>query len=307
MRVFVTGGTGLIGQRLVTALLRRGDGVVVLTRRFAAARQMFGPECQLVEGDPMQPGDWQKSIDNCDGVVNLAGENIFAHRWNAKFKDLLLQSRLETTVNVVAALKQKPKRVDGSPKVLVNASAIGIYGAHGDEELTEKSPPAADFMANICVEWEKAAQAVEEAGVRCALVRIGIVLDKQGGALPQMLTPFKLFIGGPVGSGKQYMSWIHHEDLLGLFLLALDRTEVTGPLNGTAPNPVTNRAFSRALGAALHRPSFLPTPAFGLRILLGQVAQVVATGQRVLPKVALQMGYQFKFPTIDAALANILA
>jgi len=307
MRVFVTGGTGLIGQRLVTALLRRGDGVVVLTRRFAAARQMFGPECQLVEGDPMQPGDWLKSIDNCDGVVNLAGENIFAHRWNAKFKDLLLQSRLETTVNVVAALKQKPKRVDGSPKVLVNASAIGIYGAHGDEELTEKSPPAADFMANICVEWEKAAQAVEEAGVRCALVRIGIVLDKQGGALPQMLTPFKLFIGGPVGSGKQYMSWIHHEDLLGLFLLALDRTEVTGPLNGTAPNPVTNRAFSRALGAALHRPSFLPTPAFGLRILLGQVAQVVATGQRVLPKVALQMGYQFKFPTIDAALANILA
>lgn len=306
MRVFVTGGTGLVGQRLVSTLLNRGDGVVVLTRRYGAARQMFGPDCQLVEGDPMQPGDWQQAVDNCDGVINLAGENIFARRWNARFKDLLLQSRLQTTTHVAEALKRNPKRVDGTPKMLVNASAIGFYGPHGDEELTEESPPGADFMADICVQWEKAAQAVQTAGVRCVLVRIGIVLDKQGGALAQMLTPFKMYVGGPVGSGRQYMSWIHHEDLVGLLLLALERTEAKGPLNGTAPNPVTNREFSKALGRALHRPSFMPTPAFGLRVLLGQVAQVVAKGQRVLPKAALQLGYQFKYPTIDAALTNIL-
>jgi uncharacterized protein (TIGR01777 family) len=306
MRVFVTGGTGLIGKRLVGQLLGRGDQLVILTRRYAAARQMFGPTCGLVEGDPVQPGEWMDAVGDCDAVINLAGENVFGRRWNEKFKALLFDSRVKTTQNVAQALLRKPKRSDGQPKVLVNASAIGMYGPHGDEELTEDSPPGTDFLAGLCVEWEKAARAVEPAGVRWATVRVGVVLDKEGGALPKLLTPFKLFAGGRAGTGRQWMSWIHHEDMTGLFLLVLDRAEARGPINGTAPNPVTNRDFGMALGRALHRPSFVPTPSFVLRLALGEVAEVVVQGQRVLPKRAQALGYTFKYPTVDAALTRIL-
>lgn len=306
MRVFVTGGTGLIGSRLVRRLLGRGEQVQLLTRRYGAARQIVGHECGLFEGDPTQAGDWMKEVADCDAVVHLAGENIFARRWNAAFKAALLESRVRSTQHVVEALARKPTRADGSPKTLVCASAIGYYGPHGDEELTEDSPPGSDFMADICVQWEEAARKVEDAGVRCTMLRIGIVLDPAGGALKKMLTPFKIGAGGPVGNGRQWMSWIHHEDITGLLLLQLDSAEARGPLNGTAPNPVTNRAFGKALGSALHRPAFLPTPTFALRLALGEVAQVVATGQRVLSKRALELGYSFKYPTIEAALKQIL-
>jgi uncharacterized protein (TIGR01777 family) len=307
MRVFVTGGTGLIGARLIRKLLGRGDQVVLLTRRYAAARQIVGPECGLVEGDPTQAGDWMKAVADCDAIVNLAGENIFARRWNATFRAALMDSRLQSTKHVVEALAQKPTRADGIPKVLVNASAIGYYGPHGDEELTEDSPPGSDFMAEICVKWEQAARAVESFGARCAILRIGVVLDTEGGALKKLLTPFKLYAGGPVGNGQQWMSWAHHEDITGLLLLALDNADARGSLNGTAPNPVTNRDFGKALGAALHRPAFLPTPAFALRLGLGEVADVITTGQRVLPRRALALGYQFKYPTIDAALRQLVS
>jgi uncharacterized protein (TIGR01777 family) len=189
----------------------------------------------------------------------------------------------------------------------VNASAIGYYGPHGDEELTEDSAPGSDFLAQLCVDWEKAARAAEPAGVRLAIVRVGVVLDLAGGALAKLLPPFKMFVGGPVGSGKQWMSWTHHEDMTGLFLFALDNAQAQGPFNGTAPNPVTNRDFSRALGRALHRPSFLRTPGFALRMLLGEVADAVTTGQRVVPKHALALGYNFKYPTVDTALAQLFA
>lgn len=306
MRVFVTGGTGLIGQRLIRQLIQRRDQPVLLTRRYQAARQMFGPECELVEGDPMQPGDWQKKIATCDAVLHLAGENVFNRRWNASFKDLLFDSRIKSTRNVVEALLRNPNRADGTSKVLVNASAIGYYGPCGDEELTEQSPPGNDFLAHLCIEWEKAALEAQKGRLRVALVRVGIVLDKAGGALAKMLMPFKLFAGGPIGSGKQWMSWIHHEDMVGLFLLGLDHPQASGPLNGTAPNPVTNQAFAKALGGVLHRPSFFPTPVLGMRVLLGEVTQVVATGQRVLPTVPLRLGYAYKFPTLEGALAEIL-
>jgi uncharacterized protein (TIGR01777 family) len=189
--------------------------------------------------------------------------------------------------------------------VLVNASAIGIYGPRGDEELTEETPPGDDFLARLCIDWEKEARAVEQAGVRSVQVRVGVVLDKQGGALAKLLTPFKLFVGGPVGSGRQYMAWIHHEDMAGLFLFALDNAACSGPLNGTAPNPVTNRDFGRALGRALGRPSFVWTPRFALRLAIGEAADVVATGQRVVPKKALELGYTFQYPTVEAALGEI--
>ena len=306
MQVFITGGTGLVGGRLVRRLLERRDRPVVLTRRVATAEAMFGKSCRIVEGDPMKAGPWQDIAAECDAVVNLAGENLFNHRWNDQFKALMADSRLQTTAHVVEALARKPRREDGSPKVLVNASAIGIYGPHGDEELTEESPPASDFLANLCVQWENAARAVEASGVRCALIRIGVVLAKEGGALKQLWTPFSLGMGGPVGDGRQWMSWIHHEDMIGILLLALDNNEAAGPLNGVAPNPVTNRDFATAFGKALHRPSFMPTPRFVLRAMLGESADVVTTGQRVLPKKALALGYDFKFPTIDAALSDIV-
>lgn len=306
MRVFVTGGTGLIGKRLIARLMQRGDRPVVLTRRIGAARQMFGSPCELVEGDPMQAGDWQRTIETCESVIHLAGENVFNRRWNDAFKALLFDSRIKTTQHVVEALLRNPRRGDGTPKVLVNASAIGYYGAQGDQELTEQSPPASDFMAKLCVEWEKAALAARNAGIRVALVRVGIVLDKEGGALGQMVVPFRMFVGGPIGNGKQWMSWIHHEDMVGLFLFALDNPQAAGPHNGTAPNPVTNKEFSNTLGRVLHRPSLLPAPVFGMRLLLGDVVEIVATGQRVLPAVPLQLGYQYMHPMLEQALRDIL-
>lgn len=307
MQVLVTGGTGLIGRRLVQGLLKKGHVPVILTRREAAAQKMFGEGCKVVEGNPTHPGDWQKVAADCDVVVNLAGENLFNHRWNDKFRAILTESRIRATHNVVAALNSKPRRADGQPKTLVNGSAIGIYGPHADEELTEESPAASDFLAKLCVDWEAEARKVEASGVRLTLVRIGLVLDKQGGALGQLVTPFRMGLGGPVGNGKQWMAWIHHEDMTGLLLTAVENTAVVGPINGTAPNPVTNRDFSKALGRALHRPALLPMPRFMLRAMLGEAEEVVATGQRVLPKKALALGYTFQFPQIDAALAEIFA
>jgi len=305
MRVFITGGTGLVGSRLVHRLRQRRDEVVVLTRSTAPARQRFGADCTIVEGDPGQPGPWQDALAGCDAVVNLAGENIFGKRWNEEIQARILDSRVRSTEHIVAALGRGG--ATARARTLVNASAIGYYGPHGDEELTEESQAGDDFLARVCVAWEAAAREAEPLGVRVVLLRIGVVLDGAGGALAKMLTPFKLGVGGPVGSGKQWMSWIHGDDLVGLFLLALDNAAAAGPINGTAPNPVTNRDFARALGRALHRPAVLPTPAFGLRLMMGKVAQVVTSGQRVLPRRAQALGYVFKYPAVEMALADILA
>lgn len=307
MRVFMTGGTGLIGSALVRRLLDRGESVVVLSRRPEHAKQTWGAEVEVVAGDPTHVGPWMDAVAACDAVVNLAGANIFNRRWNADFKQLIRDSRVKSTENVVAALAKNPRHADGTAKTLVNASAIGYYGPRDDEELTEDAAPGDDFMAKACVDWEKAAHAAEQHGVRVALIRTGIVLAKAGGALEKMLTPFKMFVGGPVGSGRQYMSWIHIDDEVGVILLALDNAAAAGPLNATAPNPVTNREFSKALGRALHRPSFMKAPGFGIRVMLGEVATVVTTGQRVVPKKALDAGYVFKFTEVEAALRTVLA
>ncbi len=307
MQVFAMGATGLVGSRLVARLLGRQDGVVVLTRRPALARQKWGERCRIIEGDPMLAGPWLDAVADCDAVVNLVGENVFARRWRTWFKELLFASRVHSTTNLVAALKKWPTNKSGQPKILVNASAIGYYGPTGDEELSEDSPAGDDMLAQLCVAWERAAREASTAGVRVAIIRVGVVLDSEGGALAKMITPFRMFMGGPVGNGRQWVSWIHHDDLIGLILLALDHGQAKGPINGTAPNPVTNRQLSKALGHALHRPSFMRTPKFMLRLMLGQVASLVTTGQRVLPRRALGLGYVFKFPDIDAALRDVLA
>ncbi len=306
MKIFVMGGTGLIGSALVSRLTSRGDEVVLLTRRPAHARERWGNQCTIVEGDPMKAGPWMQVVNDCEAVVNLVGESIFARRWNDEFKKLLRDSRINSTQNVVQALAQSPKTPAGNPKVLVNGSAIGYYGPCGDEELTEETLAGSDMLAQLAFEWELVTNPAEAAEVRVVRIRTGVVLDKNGGALPQMLTPFKLGLGGPIGSGKHWFSWIHIDDEVGIILLALDNPQAAGPINATAQHPVTNKGFSKALGRALHRPAILPTPPFALKLLLGQVAEILTTGQRVIPAKALSLGYQFKFPDIDPALSDLL-
>jgi uncharacterized protein (TIGR01777 family) len=301
MRIFLTGGTGLIGCRLVRRLRERNDQIVLLSRRPQAAQERFGSECQVVEGDPTQAGSWMDAVKSCDAVINLAGESVFGRRWSAAFKELLRESRLRITDNVVKSLAGS-----ATCRTLVNASAIGYYGMLGDEPVSENAPPGSDVLARLCVDWEAEARQAEAQGVRVACVRIGVVLDKDGGALQQLLKPFKMFVGGPVGSGRQWVSWIHHADVVGILLLALDNAQATPALNGTATNPVTNKELSKALGRALHRPSILPMPGFALRVLLGESAGLITSGQRVLPSKALELKYTFQFPTIDSALAEIL-
>jgi uncharacterized protein (TIGR01777 family) len=305
MNVFLSGGTGLIGVPLAKRLLERGDSVTLLTRRPAIAKQLFGDSCKIIEGNPMHEGGWQDELSSCAAVINLVGESVFARRWNREFKDLLHNSRVGSTNNIVAALKRQPF-VDGTTRVLVNASAIGFYGPQGDEEIDETHQAGSDFLANLCVDWESAALACQSSGIRVALVRTGIVLDRRGGPLAQMLPPFRFFVGGPVGSGSQWMSWIHIQDIVGIFVSALDNRQAQGPINGTSPQPVTNRDFAKALGRALHRPSFLPMPTTALRLMFGEVADVISTGQRVLPRTAQRLGYAFNFSGLDAALADLL-
>jgi uncharacterized protein (TIGR01777 family) len=301
MRIFLTGGTGLVGTLLVKRLRERGDHVIVLSRRPEAAQQLTGDNVSVVVGDPAKSGPWMDAVADCQAVVHLAGEGLFNRRWNQAFKDLIVSSRIDSTKNIATAMARTKNAV------LVSGSAIGIYGPRGDEELTEASPHGSDFLAKLCLDWENAATAAARHGVRVVLLRTGIVLDLAGGALKQMLPPFKMFVGGPIGSGKQYMSWIHNEDEVGLILFAIDQASVTGPLNATAPNPVTNKQFAQALGKVLGRPSFMPTPAFALRVMLGESAQIVTNGQRVMPAKALAAGYQFKFTEIETALRDLLA
>jgi hypothetical protein len=302
MKVFLTGGSGLIGARLCKTLLDRGDSAVVLTRDPDRARGKLPAGCTLVAGDPAVPGDWMKSVDGCDAVVNLAGENLFARRWRAWFKQLIRDSRVLSTQNVVRAIEQSAAR----PKVLVQGSAVGYYGFHEDQILDEASPPGDDFLGRTCVEWESAAKPVEALGLRLVLFRTGVVMDKEGGALAQMVRPFRWFVGGPVGSGRQYIPWIHWADQVGLILFALDNAAVCGPLNATAPSPQTNYDFSKTLGRVLHRPSFMKAPGFMLRLILGEVADLVRKGQRVVPRKAEALGYKFQFSEAEAALRDIL-
>ncbi len=315
MRVFLTGGTGLIGKSIVRRLLERGDQPVVLSRQ--ADRVRRDPEMrpvQVVQGDPSVAGGWDSAIDGCDAVINLVGHNIFADRWSPEIRRKIRDSRVYSTEHVVAAIA----KAHSKPKTLVQASAIGYYGPHGDEEITESSPGGSDFMAVVCREWEEAAVPVESVGTRLATVRTGVVLAKGDGALGVMTPLYKLFVGAaPIGSGanafkpgtgQQWMSWIHIDDITGLFLLALDNPEARGPINGTAPNPVRHVEFGKALAKVLHRP-FLPIgpPDAMLEVLLGEVAQVITKGQKVLPDKARQLGYSFKYPEILPALQAIFA
>lgn len=301
MRVIVTGATGFIGTALCRALTDAGHEVIALTRS-ASASQKLGDRVQCVTWGGQSGGEWEKTLNGADAVVNLAGESIAA-KWNAEKKEKIRSSRVEATKALVRAMDKASQR----PKVLISGSAVGYYGPRGDEELTEDSSPGNDFLAGVCQAWEAAAMEAEPLGVRVVRLRIGVVLGEGGGALSKMLTPFKMGVGGPTGSGQQWMSWVHRDDVVGLIPLALEREDAQGALNATAPNPVRNCEFAQTLGKLLHRPAFLPTPAFALRLMFGEMADaLLLAGQRVLPAAAQRLGYQFKYPDLMSALKAVL-
>src|SRR4028119_1802945 len=300
MKVAITGATGFVGSRLVERLQAQGHQPMILTRNRAAALSAF-PNLEIVAYTPTESGLWQEAIAGCDAVVNLAGEPIAESRWIPKQKQEILTSRQLSTRKIVEAIaKANPK-----PSVLVNASAIGYYGTSETASFDETSPSSNDFLAEVCQAWEAEAQKVKEAGVRLVILRLGIVLG-DGGALAKMIPPFKLFAGGPLGTGKQWFSWIHRDDLVNLILEALTRKDIEGVLNATAPNPVRMSEFCQVLGKTLNRPSWLPVPSFVPEALLGEGAKVVLEGQQVLPKRTTSFGFDYKYPTLEQALAEIL-
>lgn len=298
-KVVVAGGSGRIGGALVAELAAAGYEVVVLSRR-PGASGIAG--ARRVEWDGRSAGAWAAELEAAAGVVNLAGEDIAGGRWTARRKRLLLDSRLATTGALVDAIRQARRR----PAALLQASAVGYYGDGGDRELDESSPPGVGFLSGICVAWEEASAPVEALGVRRVLLRTGLVLAREGGALPEMARPFRLGLGGPLGSGRQWMPWIHLADEIGAIRFLLERGDVRGPFNLVAPAPATNEEFSRALARALRRPCLLRAPASALRLALGEMAEMLLAGQRLAPRRLAEAGFPFRFPALDGALADLL-
>jgi uncharacterized protein len=305
MKVAIAGATGFVGSRLVEKLQAQGYQVLVLSRDAAKAKRVFPasayPNLEVVAYTPAESGVWQESIAGCDAVVNLAGVPIAEERWTAARQQAILDSRKLTTAKLVEAIANANPR----PAVLVSASAIGYYGTSETAEFEENSFAGDDFLAAVCKEWEAAAQPVKNVGTRLVILRLGIVLG-MGGALAKMLPAFKLFAGGPIGTGKQWFSWIHQDDVVNLIVYALQNSQVEGVLNATAPHPVRMHELSETLGVVLQRPSWLPVPSFALELLLGDGAKVVLEGQQVLPKQTLASGFQYQYPTLKLALEEIL-
>lgn len=299
MKIAVTGGTGLVGQRLIPALTAAGHSVVLLTRRPEAQRSL-PPGVTAAHFDAAVPLPAQ-TLQGADAVVHLAGENIAARRWTPERKAQIRDSRIKGTENVARAVVQA-----GTVRHLLSASAVGYYGDRGEEVLTEQSAPGEDFLARLCRDWEAAARPASEAGVRTVLLRIGQVLDAHSGMLGKMLPIFRAGLGGRLGHGRQYVSWIHIDDLVSLILWALATPSLQGPLNGTAPNPVTNRELTRALGAVLRRPTVLAVPRFALGVAIGDLAEGALASQRVVPARAKEAGFRHAHPELEPALAQLL-
>jgi uncharacterized protein len=294
MKITITGASGMIGAKLVERLRARGDEVTTLSRKPSSP----GAVAWQPEDEPAPAA----ALAGRDSVIHLAGENV-AQRWSDDAKRRIRSSRELGTRHLVAGIEA----ADPRPGVLVSSSAVGIYGPHGDEELDEQTPAGSDFLAEVCVVWEREAERAAELGLRVVTVRTGLVLDQSGGALAKMLPFFKLGVGGPVAGGAQYMPWIHVDDVVGIYLAALDGDAWHGPINAGAPEPVTNKAFSKALGRALHRPAIAPVPAVAIHTLYGEMAEIVTKGQRVVPKAALEHGYAFAHPDLDEALRSALS
>jgi len=301
MKIFITGGTGFVGTTLTRVLGEHGHDLTLLKRPGESPGTIPG-QATVIEADPTIPGPWQARAAEADTIINLAGASIFS-RWSEAMKKTLRDSRILTTRNLVQAMAER----GGRPATLLSTSAVGYYGFHGDELLTETDPPGTDFLANLAVDWETEALAARNFGVRVVILRFGIVLGRQGGALGQMLPLFRFGLGSPLGTGRQWFSWIHEADLARIYLHLLERTDLEGPVNCTAPEPVQNRVFTSVLGKALRRPTFLPpVPGFMMRLVLGEFGDVLLQGQRAVPSKLLQSGFTFHFPTVAEALGDLV-
>lgn len=298
MRILVTGATGFVGKVVVRQLQEAGDEVVVLTRNIAKAAITLGSRCFYFQWSDTNALPPLEAFQGVDGVVNLMGESIASARWNSEQKKKIYNSRIDGTARLIEAIEKLNPR----PSVLVSASAIGIYGNRASEEITEASGLGNDFLANLCKDWEREANKAQDLGMRVAIIRTGVVLGRKGGALSKMLPVFKLGLGGPLGDGKQFMSWINIEDLAAMYVEALKNPNVKGPYNGTAPYPATNKDFTRALGKVLKRPALLPAPAGVIRKILGEMSTIVLDGQRVLPTKFKEEKFRYRYPTLDMAL-----
>lgn len=301
MKIFVTGGTGFVGSHLARKLAESSHEVTLLTRSLAKSPPL--PQgASYLEGNPAEKGAWMEKVPYHDGIINLAGSSIF-ERWTEAAKKAIRDSRLSTTRNLVQALSTRPSE----PTFLLSTSAIGYYGFREDEELDESSHPGEGFLASLSQEWESAAQEAENYGARVVLLRFGIVLGKEGGALRQMIPVFRKYLGSSLGSGKQWFSWIHLQDLISVYLFLIEKHRISGPINCTSPQPVRNQELTKSLGEALGKPTFMPSvPGFLLRLLLGEFGSVLLRGQKVLPRRLLEEGYRFQFPDLKGALKNLL-
>ncbi len=307
MRLVIAGGTGFLGAPLAEMYAEEGHDVRVLTRSLMAGDTRHDPGTGMpgitrVGWVPDgKSGPWASVLEGASALINLSGESLAAKRWNPARKAQLRDSRIRATRSLAAALKAATT----PPPVFISGSAVGYYGASGDTPLTESSPAGSDFLAQLCQDWEREALAAARPDVRIVLLRTGIVLERSGGALPQMMLPFRFFAGGKIGTGRQYVSWIHRLDWIEMVRWLVQASEVSGPVNATAPEPVTNKALAKAIGRAMGRPSLLPVPGFALKIVVGELADSLLTGQRALPTVAQKHGYHFRYPDIDQAFRGM--
>jgi uncharacterized protein (TIGR01777 family) len=303
MKIVVSGGTGFVGRALCQSLIGQGMNVTVLSRNPERANARPGSAIRIVKWDGTTISSWERELDSAAAVINLAGEPVAAGRWTQERKRLIVDSRVNGTRLLARALS----RASGKPCVLISASGVGYYGTSPDRLFDERDGPGSDFFADLCRSWEEAALEAQSSTIRVVCLRIGMVLERDGGALAKMVPPFRAFVGGPISPGSQWVSWIHRADLIGLIEWALAHERVVGPVNAVAPGAVTMKEFCGTLGTALKRPSWLPVPGFALRLAFGELASFMTTGQRVAPTAALESGYRFRYPRLDAALRAIFA
>ncbi len=301
MNIILAGGTGLIGKELLNQLIEKKHTVTLLKRN---SKDISSPSpfMRVEIWDGKNLGNWVTAFDDADAVINLSGEPIAAKRWTSSQKEKILSSRIDSTRAIVSAIKESKKK----PTVLVNASAVGYYGNVESGDVTELHEKGKGFLADVCARWEDEALQAEQLGVRVALLRTGIVLHKEGGALQKMLPPFKYFVGGKLGNGNQWFPWIHFDDEIQIILFAMEHNTITGAVNLASPNPITNKDFSSALGKTIHRPSIFPVPAYILKMMLGEMSEMLLGGQKVIPEKLLRAGYKFSYPNLTAALNSLL-